>query len=53
MLGQNWMRDKVSVMSASTQKIEKACYAIKVRGSEYPKEMLKQMLSNENVDFEE
>jgi len=34
------LKKKMSTLNASLEKVEKVCYEIKVRGSEYPKEML-------------
>ncbi|KAG9066181.1 hypothetical protein KI688_001400 [Linnemannia hyalina] len=37
---------KMGVLKQSLQKIELACYNVKVRGAEYPPEVLRQMLMN-------
>jgi len=41
------IRKKFEVMEQSLAKVEKACYAVTVRGSEYPKEMLVKMLQGD------
>lgn len=41
------LKRKLYVLKNSLQKVENACYAIKIRGSEIPKHMLTDFFSNE------
>ncbi|GFT42022.1 translin-associated protein X [Nephila pilipes] len=46
------LKRKLFVLKNSLQKVENACYAIKIRGSEIPKHMLADFFSNEE-DYKE
>ncbi|CAL1296067.1 unnamed protein product [Larinioides sclopetarius] len=46
------LKRKLMVLKNSTQKVENACYAIKIRGSEIPKHMLTDFFSSEE-EFKE
>ncbi|KAF8788911.1 translin-associated protein X-like [Argiope bruennichi] len=46
------LKRKLMVLKNSMQKVENACYAIKIRGSEIPKHMLTDFFSNEE-EFKE
>ncbi|KAG8176898.1 hypothetical protein JTE90_000483 [Oedothorax gibbosus] len=42
------LRRKIVTLKSSLQKVENACYAIKIRGSEIPKHMLTDFFSNDD-----
>ena len=46
------MSKKINVMKASLNKVENACYNVKVRGSEVPDNMLSEIALSENVYVE-
>ncbi|GFR31347.1 translin-associated protein X [Trichonephila clavata] len=46
------LKRKLFVLKSSLQKVENACYAIRIRGSEIPKHMLADFFSNEE-DYKE
>ncbi|CDH55779.1 translin-associated protein x [Lichtheimia corymbifera JMRC:FSU:9682] len=47
------LNKKMGAMRASVGKVERACYAFQIRGSEYPKEMYQSIIRDQQARFEE